>query len=130
MTSLKKRRNREWLRKRSQQGMRGYPIGTIAFYGPTDKLATKLAVGVIPQADGEAEHLERWFSDGPDIREDVEVLDYAVAYLRKHEVRSVVLGERIMGCPHEEGIDYPAGEECPECPFWIGRDRFTGEFVQ
>lgn len=130
MTSLKKRRNREWLRKRSQQGMRGYPIGTIAFYGPTDKLATKLAVGVISKADGEAEHLERWFSDRPDIREDVEVLDYAVAYLRKHGVRSVVLGERIMGCPHEEGIDYPAGEECPECPFWIGRDRFTGEFVQ
>lgn len=110
--------------------MRGYPIGTIAFYGPTDKLATKLAVGVISKADGEAEHLERWFSDRPDIREDVEVLDYAVAYLRKHGVRSVVLGERIMGCPHEEGIDYPAGEECPECPFWIGRDRFTGEFVQ
>ena len=130
MTSLKIRRNREWLRKRTQQGMRGYPIGTIAFYGPTDKLATKLVVGVILKADGEVEHLERWFSDGPDIREDVEVLDYAIAYLRKHEVRSVVLGERIMGCPHEEGIDYPAGEECPECPFWIGRDRFTGEFVQ
>jgi hypothetical protein len=27
----------------------------------------------------------------------------------------------------EEGIDYPEGSKCPECPFWADRDRFTGE---
>jgi hypothetical protein len=28
--------------------------------------------------------------------------------------------------PHEERIDYPEGEACPQCPFWAGRDRFAG----
>jgi hypothetical protein len=27
--------------------------------------------------------------------------------------------------PHEEGIDYE-GATCPACPFWAGRDRWTG----
>ncbi len=36
----------------------------------------------------------------------------------------------IIGCPHEEGIDYPDGEVCPQCPFWARRDRFTGELLQ
>ena len=31
--------------------------------------------------------------------------------------------EEIFGCPHEEGIDYPVGEECPECPYWANRPR-------
>jgi hypothetical protein len=38
--------------------------------------------------------------------------------------------DRIIGCPHEEGIDYPDGAECPECPFWKGRDRWTGELLE
>lgn len=29
----------------------------------------------------------------------------------------------MMGCPQEEGIDYPMGEACPQCPFWAGRER-------
>jgi hypothetical protein len=37
------------------------------------------------------------------------------------------MADRIIGCPHEEGIDYPEGEECPLCPFWKGRDRWSGE---
>jgi hypothetical protein len=44
-------------------------------------------------------------------------------------VKSVVMPDRIIGCPHEEGIDYPEGESCPQCPFWEGRDRWTGEPV-
>ena len=26
-----------------------------------------------------------------------------------------------MGCPHEEGEDFPDGEDCPFCPFWAGK---------
>ena len=37
--------------------------------------------------------------------------------------------DRIIGCPHEEGIDYE-GPTCPMCPHWAGRDRWTGEVVQ
>jgi hypothetical protein len=33
----------------------------------------------------------------------------------------------MLGCPHEEGVDYPMGRTCPRCPFWAGIDRFTHE---
>jgi hypothetical protein len=36
--------------------------------------------------------------------------------------------DRIIGCLHEEGIDYH-GPTCPLYPFWAGRDRWTGERV-
>ncbi len=42
----------------------------------------------------------------------------------------MVIADRIMGCPHEEGKDNPEGEVCPKCPFWANIDRFTGETIQ
>lgn len=33
----------------------------------------------------------------------------------------------IIGCPHEEGIDYPDGQVCPQCPFCAHRDRWASE---
>jgi hypothetical protein len=36
------------LGKRTKRGFRGYPLATIAFYGPDDTRASKVAVGIIP----------------------------------------------------------------------------------
>jgi hypothetical protein len=36
-----------WLRRKAKQGFRGYPVATIAFYGPTDTLATKIVVSIV-----------------------------------------------------------------------------------
>jgi len=44
-------------------------------------------------------------------------------------VRSVLITNRIIGCPHEEGIDYPEGDVCPKCPYWAHRDRWTGTTI-
>lgn len=49
----------------------------------------------------------------------------AIAYYR--QTADLIMADRILGCPHEEGIDYPDGESCPECPYRAGRDRFTGD---
>ena len=38
---------RKWLEKKAKRGFRGYPIGTIAFYGPDERCATKVAVSVV-----------------------------------------------------------------------------------
>jgi hypothetical protein len=43
-------------------------------------------------------------------------------------VLSVAMTDGIIGCPHQEGIDYQ-GQWCPVCELWKGRDRFTGERV-
>ena len=119
-------RGRKRLRKRAKRGFRGYPIATMALYGPDDKKATKLTVGIVPGEDAEVTDLRRWFSEGADIRNDASVAEEVLAFIDAAGAKSVVMTDRIIGCPHEEGIDYE-GRICPACPFWAGRDRWTGE---
>jgi hypothetical protein len=54
-------RVRKRLSKRSKKGFRGWPLATVALYGPDDSTATKLTVGIVP-AEDEATDLRRWFS--------------------------------------------------------------------
>ena len=47
---MRPRRARELhkrLGKKAKRGFRGFPVGTIAFYGPDDRRATKLVAAVI-----------------------------------------------------------------------------------
>ncbi len=111
-------------RKRS----RGYPIATVAYYGPDDKYATKVAVGIADE-QGKVIALERWFATTRDVRRDEHILGQIVEFIGRHQAVRIGLVDRIIGCPHEEGIDYPEGESCPQCPFWKGRDRWTGEYL-
>jgi len=116
----------KWLRKKVKQGMRGYPLGTIAFYGPDNQRATKVAVSIFREEGAEPE-LRRWFSEVSDVRTDEAILAEIGDHLRQGSVRSVAMVDGIIGCPHEEGIDYPLGQACPECPYWAGRDRWSGQ---
>jgi len=116
----------KWLRKKAKSGFRGYPVGTIAFYGPDNQRASKAAVGVVKAPEGEPDHLRRWFSES-DVRNDATTGTEIMDFLREHGVRTVIMTDRIIGCPHEEGIDYPEGETCPQCPFWAGRDRWAAD---
>lgn len=77
--------------------------------------------------EGAEPELCRCFSETGDVRTDKTILAEMAAFLKQHSVRSVVMVDEIIGCPHEEGIDYPTGESCPHCPYWKGRDRWTGE---
>ncbi len=115
------------IRKKARKGFRGYPVATIAFYGPSDRVASKVAVGIILGEDQDAAFLERWFSQGSDIRNDHDAFEQVLEFLRNHAAKSVAITAGIIGCPHEEGIDYPDGESCPQCPFWARRNRWTGE---
>ncbi len=110
-----------------QKSPAGFPLGTVMMYGPTRNRATKYAVAVIPAPDAEPVALKRWFVAKGDIRDDTETANEITAFLTAHEVRETVFSDRITGCPHEEGVDYPLGRECPECPFWAETDRFTHE---
>ena len=112
-------RARKRLDKRAKKGFRGYPVATVALYGPDDTLATKLAVGIVPAENAEVTDLQRWFSEGSDIRNDVDVAEEVLAFIADTGAKSVVMTDRIIGCPHEEGIDYE-GSTCPDCPV-LGR---------
>ncbi len=114
------------LRRSARQGHQGYPAATVAFYGPDDKHASKVVLGIVHFQDGEPE-LVKWTSNSGDLRNDTALMQQLVNRIREEGVRSVAMVDRIIGCPHEEGVDYPEGEYCPQCLFWKGRNRFTGE---
>lgn len=71
------------------------------------------------------EPMRKWFSD-TELRSDSEILAEALAFVRSNSAKSVMMPNQIIGCPHEEGTDYPEGETCPACPFWANRDRWAG----
>ena len=125
----RKRQFAKAVRKKAKRGFRGYPAATVALYGPDDQHATKLAVGIVVDESDEVVDLKRWHTQAADLREDPEIEKELLEFIRGHGVQSVVMADRIIGCAHEEGIDYPEGEVCPECPFWAHRDRWTGEVV-
>jgi hypothetical protein len=118
------------LSKKAKKGMRGWPVATIAFYGPNLNRATKVAVGIVPAQNLEVGEMRDWKVDRGDIRADPEIAREVLAFIDQHQALSVVMTDRIIGCPHQEGIDYE-GEWCPDpvCEFWHGRDRFAGERV-
>ena len=95
-----------------------FPIGTIAHYGPDDKTTTKIAAGVILREDADV-ILERFV--GTDVVRDQSVAEQIKKFFARHGVKSVVVTDGNIGCPHEEGMDFPRGADCPFCPFWAGK---------
>lgn len=106
------------LERRAQKGFQGYPLGIIAFYGHTDKIATKAVIGIVNEAGGSPQHIKKWVYDKGDLRKDVEAIKALFRYIEAHNVLSVALTPGIYYCPHEPGIDFPADGSCPLCPFW------------
>lgn len=126
--SLKAERNKKKIANKARKGFKGYPLATIAYYGPTDKKTTKVTVSIIAKENADPEPMKSWFSDA-DVRNDALIMEELLAFIAEHNTKSVIMADGIIGCPHQEGIDYPDGEVCQECTFWKGRDRWTGERI-
>ena len=119
------RNGRGRVKRKSGQGGRTarFPAATLAYYGPDDQFATKVVVGIVAEKEADVEPLKSWSSTGADVRSDPVIGEQIAAFLEAHGVRSVLATDRLIGCPHEEGVDYPEGAKCPLCPFWATRDR-------
>lgn len=103
-----------------------YPLGTVALYGPDDKVTTKIVAGVIFDDDLEIEPvLKRWV--GSTVANDPKVQGEIEDFFKQHGVNSVAAADCNLGCPHEEGEDFPVGEDCPFCPYWKGRQGSGGD---
>lgn len=108
-----------------------YPIATMATYGPDDTRATKLVASVFRRARQKSPGPTRtWFSEAGDVRNDPLIALEVADWLRRQRVTETLQHDRIIGCPHEEGIDYPLGRTCPQCPFWATVDRYTHEPIR
>jgi hypothetical protein len=116
-------------RSRSSRPVR-YPLATIAAYGPDSTIATKLVVSVFARPGQRDPTATRtWTTQAVDVRHDPACAAEVASFAQQHHAKQTVTSDRIIGCPHEEGIDYPMGRTCPRCPFWAGIDRFTHEPV-
>ncbi len=108
-----------------------YPFATLVAYGPDNTLATKLVVAIFKTpASRTADKLHRWFINEGDVRHDPSIAAEVAAFAKQQGVKETTAYERIVGCPHEEGVDYPMGRTCPHCPFWVNLDRFTHEPIK
>ena len=87
-------RARKRLSKRAKRGFRGYPLAPVALYGPDDRTATKLAVGIVPAEHADAAELRRWFSEGADIRNDTDIAEEVRALVAAAGARSVVMTDK------------------------------------
>lgn len=124
---MKIKREPTRLEKKAKRGHRGYPVATVAYYGPDATRASKVAVGIIAEEGDPPIAMERWRSEITDVRRDAAVNAQILAFVELHQAKTVVISPGLLGCPHEEGTDYPDGEVCPQCPYWANRNRFTGE---
>lgn len=100
----------------------GLPIAAIAYYGPTNETATKVVVAII-SADKSILESKKWTTSEEDIRFTQTVSKELAVYIANHRVSKVVIADGILGCPHEAGIDYPEGEQCPYCPYWATQEK-------
>jgi len=101
-----------------------FPIGTVAYYGPDDKTTKKIVAGVITE-EGAEPILRRWMAS--DVTTNPKVQEQIDRFFKKHGVRDVGMSDGNMGCPHEEGEDFPVGGDCPFCPWWKGKQGSGAE---
>ena len=66
-----KRRPDSPLKKKARRGFRCYPVATVAYYGPDDQRASKVAVGIAAEENGDT-MMKRLFTEG-DARTRVEL---------------------------------------------------------
>src|SRR3954451_7053920 len=101
---MKIKREPTALEKKAKKGHRGYPAATIAFYGPDGTRASKVVVGIVPDAVSEPSELKKWTSDRLDMRRQSPITGEILQFIKEHAVKTVAMSPGIIGCPHEEGI--------------------------
>lgn len=105
--------------------MRGWPVATIAFYGPNLSQATKVAVGIVPSETAEPREVRDWKVENGDVRADPAIAQEILDFIEGHSVLSVVMTDGIIGCPHQEGVDYE-GECVPSASSGVGEIDLRG----
>ncbi|MCJ7717656.1 MAG: hypothetical protein MUO54_14215 [Anaerolineales bacterium] len=92
-----------------------FPLATITYHGPSPTKATKIIVGILKSKEIEP-IIKEWI--GEEIAEDVQSAREISLFIQEHEVARVITSEWVLSCPHEEGVDFPEGEDCPFCLDW------------
>src|SRR3979411_1286929 len=84
------------LRKKARKGLRGWPIATVAFYGPNLSQATKVTVGIVPAENAEGEELRHWKVDQGEIRADPGIAREILELIANRRVIKVAMTDGII----------------------------------
>ena len=118
------------LRKKAKRGMRGWPVATIAFYGPDLSRATKVAVGIIPSEDAEPSEMRDWSVETGDVRADVAIAGEILEFIESEGALSIIMTDGVMGCRTSKASITRGNGSISRVRIRHGRDRFTGKPVQ
>lgn len=94
------------------------PFATLAYYGPDPTQTTKAVLTRIDGYEKAAGGMEKWYGEA--VHEDGDVQQDIEATMEDWGLDTLVVSQGVAGCPHEENVDFPEGQDCPECPFWAG----------
>lgn len=92
-----------------------FPVGTLAYYGPDNVKTTKIVAGVM-YSETDEPIIRRYVAS--DCLDNEKIQKQITEFFADHGVKTVLNPGGNIGCPHEEGQDYPRGQNCPFCPFW------------
>ena len=84
---------RKRIAKKVNKGFQGYPMININYFGPTDKLATKVILEYIAEENGEVS--QEPFNTETDIREDVTVQTTILKIIERSGAITVTLDDQI-----------------------------------
>jgi hypothetical protein len=107
-------------RESQTDNINSLPIGAVAYYGPDNLTATHVLVAIIDKNH----HIlksAKWNVEEEDIRQNEDINHAVAQFLALYKLSKVIITEGILGCPHEPNVDYPAGEDCPYCPYWANQ---------
>jgi len=114
------------LKKRTRRGFRGYPIATVAYYGPDDRTVNRISVGIIAEDGGEADMRRFYGEPGQNIRDDIPIHRAVVDHIKARKVVSVALLDQVNGCSCHDDDEMPAAVRCAvPCTFWEDVERPT-----
>jgi len=92
-----KHRSDSPLKKKARRGFRGYPVATIAFYGPNDTRASKVAVAIMVAEGEDPRALERWFDQEGDVRRNPAIGNQILQFVQDHDAKTIVMTDSIIG---------------------------------
>jgi len=101
---------RRILRERSD-----FPFGILSYFGPDNESITKIVALVIKGSDIKP-ILRSWSQPG--VTSDPLVAAEIGKFFLENKTENIVMPDGVLGCPHEEGVDFPLRTVCPYCVFW------------
>ncbi|MFT5721224.1 MAG: hypothetical protein ACI9W6_001537 [Motiliproteus sp.] len=89
-------KSKKLIAKKAKRGFQGYPLISIAYYGPHDQLATQVVLSFVAEEDAPAQ-LEK-FSTQTDAREDATVQSTIVKIIERSGAKTLRLEPLVQEC--------------------------------